>query len=40
MSYNTYGKQEMNTKFWFGKLMGRNHLGDLITDRRIILNWI
>jgi hypothetical protein len=30
----------MHTEFWLENLEGRNHLGDLSIDERIILKWI
>jgi hypothetical protein len=33
-------KREMPTKFWFKNLNGRDHLGDLDVDQRILLKWI
>ena len=31
---------EVNTGFWWGNLMERDHLGDPDVDGRIILRWI
>jgi hypothetical protein len=34
------GEGEAYTGFWWGKLEGRDHLGDPGVDERIILRWI
>jgi hypothetical protein len=34
------GRQKMHTKFWLENTNGRDHLGDLYVDERIILKWI
>jgi hypothetical protein len=36
----TYGRNEMRTKFWSGSLKRIDHLEDVGTDGRIILEWI
>jgi hypothetical protein len=34
------GRGEVYTRFWWGNLRERNHLGDPGVDGRIILRWI
>ena len=34
------GRGEVNTRFWWGNLRERDHLGDPGVDGRIILKWI
>ena len=35
-----WGRGEVHTGFWWGKLRERDHLGDPGVDGRIILRWI
>jgi len=35
-----WGRREMQTGFWFGKMQERDHLEDLGVDERIILKLI
>jgi hypothetical protein len=37
---STYGRRELYTGFWWGKLRERDHLEDSGVDGRIILRWI
>ena len=34
------GKGEAYTVLWWGNLRERDHLGDPVVDRRILLRWI
>jgi len=36
-SSNVWGRGEVHAGFWWGNLKGRDHLGDLGIDWRIIL---
>jgi hypothetical protein len=40
LKYFQLGQQEVHIRFWLENLMGRNHLGDMGRDGRIILRLI
>jgi hypothetical protein len=37
--HSAYGEREVYTKFWWGNLRARDHLGDPGVDGMIILRW-
>jgi len=38
--WQAWGRWETHTQILEGKMKERDHLEDLVTDRRIILQWI